>query len=95
MMLDRSGSVGAKMPEASAAANAFVGMLVGETRRNRPHVRVRGLDGHTGLQAGDDIEEVVAAFGGLGGGKLHRHPVVDVAAEEDERRRSHTQDQVR
>ena len=40
-------------------------MLLGEAPRNRLHVRVRGLEGHTGLQAGDHVQVVVAAGGGL------------------------------
>ncbi len=67
-----------------------LGILLAETFRNRLDVRVRRLNRHTGLQAGDHGQEMVAADGGLLGRELHRDPVVDIAGEEDERRWGHT-----
>jgi hypothetical protein len=40
-------------------------ILFAEALRDRPHVRVCGLDSHGWLQASDHLQEVVAARGGL------------------------------
>ena len=73
----------------AANTDVFLGILLGKTRRNRGHLRLRLFQAHAGFNSRDDFQVVVSATGSFFGVEGDRNPQLVPASGKLEASRHH------